>query len=253
MRGRRAFAALGLLLALGAQAQALPVPPCGASAATLYPAYGPLDGPPAVASWRDIDLSGAPPCLGALRDRMAVVVALAGRYRAALSVDEMARRVGAISKTEGLRYWSVTDQDWRTLLDEAYAAGGAEAALRREDFAAEELLRGEPLYTLQRDTRTTGLNRYRLVVRRVGRNRLIVESANVSPLKFLFVELYAPGALRVAHILDRVTAGVWAVYTLSAVRSATFEQDPRALVNRAAAYQRFLAGVPGDRDPPLAP
>ncbi|MDX1375963.1 MAG: DUF6675 family protein [Burkholderiales bacterium] len=253
MRGRRALAAAGMLLALGAQAQAQPVPPCRASETQVHPAFGPLDGAPNVASWRDIDLSGAPACLGPLRAPMEVVIALAGRFRAPLSLEDMARRVGAISHTEGLRYWSVTDEGWRTLLSEAYAVRGAESEARRADFSAAEVLSGEPLYTLQRDTRTTGPNRYRLVGRRAGPNRIVVESANVTPLRFVFVELYAPEALRVVHILERLEPGVWAAYTVSAVRSGTLEQAPRSVINRAAAYYRYLAGVPSDRDPPLAP
>jgi hypothetical protein len=252
MGARRTLGAAGMLLALAVQAQVLPVPPCGASGAQVTPSYGLLDGAPAVASWRNLDLSAAPACLGELRAPMEVAVALAWRFRSPLSVEDMARRVGAISQTEGLRYWSVTDEGWRTLLSEAYAVRGAESDARREDFSAAELLSGTALYTMQRDTRTTGLNRYRLVGRRVGANRIIVESANVTPLQFLFVELYAPRALRVIHILDRLSSDVWATYTVSAVQSGTLKQDPRAVVNRAAAYQRFLAGVPADRDPPLA-
>lgn len=252
MRGRGVLAAAGMLVALGAQAQALPVPPCGASAAEVYPAYGPLDGPPATRHWRNVDLSVAATCLGGLRAKMEVAIALAGRFRSPLALEDMARRAGAISHTEGLRYWSVMDEAWRTLLSEAYAVRGAESEARRPDFSAAELLGGAPLYSLQRDTRTTGLNRYRLVGRRAGPNRLIVESANATPLRFLFVELYAPEALRVVHILDRAEPGVWAVYTVSAVRGGTLEQDPRAVINRAAAYYRYLAGVPSDRDPPLA-
>jgi len=254
MGARRALAAAaGMLVALAVQAQALPVPPCGASGAQVHPSYSAPDGAPAVASWRNLDLSVTPACLGELRAPMEVAVALAGRFRSPLSVEGMARRVGAISQTEGLRYWSVTDEGWRTLLSEAYAVRGAESNARREDFSAAEVLSGAALYTLQRDTRTTGLNRYRLIGRRVGANRVIVESANVTPLRFLFVELYAPRALRVIHILDRLSSDVWAIYTVSAVQSGTLEQDPRAVVNRAAAYHHFLAGVPADRIPPLAP
>ncbi len=241
------------MLALCAAAQANPVPPCDSAGAEVHPAYGPVNGAPAVAAWRDADLSRAPACLGALRERMAVVVALAGRFGSPLSVEDMARRIGAISKTKGLRYWSVTDQDWRTLLDEAFALSGPDPERRRSDFVAEEVLSGRTLYTTQRDTRSTGLNQYRLVCRRIGKNRLVIESENASALRFLLFTLYAPEAMRVIHFLDRVEPGIWAVYTLSAVRSGTLEQDPRALINRAAAYHRFLAGVPADRDPPLAP
>jgi len=242
-----------LLVLMTLSAGASPVAPCPGTVEQTFPAYGPLDEAPKVAIWRHIDLSRAAACLGGLRERMEVVVALAGRFRSSLSVEEMARRVGAISKTEGLRYWSVTDGDWRALLSEAFALAAPDIERRRPDFSAAELLSGRVLYTAQRDTRSTGLNLYRFVGRRIDARRMVIESCNVSPIRFIFVELYAPGALRVIHFLERADSGVWAAYTLSAVRSGTLEQDPRSLINRSAAYYRYLSGVASDRDPPLAP
>jgi Family of unknown function (DUF6675) len=229
-----------------------PLAPCPA-AADPRPAYGPVDGVPNVAWWRDLEVPDTGGCLGEMRGHMELVVALAGRFHAAGTLEDMARRMGAVSQTPGLRYWSVNDGAWRTLLTEAFALSEPDGERRRADFSAAEMLRGRALYTAQRDTRSTGLNVYQLRARRVGARRLIVESRNLTPIRLLVFELFEPGALRVIHILDRLEPDLWRYYAITAVRSGALESDPRSMINRSAAFYRFLRSVPGDRDPPLAP
>jgi len=247
-----ACAALAFLLS-GTAAAGGPAAPCASVEAQQVPSYGPIDGPPAVSIWHDVALGEGWGCLDAFRGRMALVVTLAGRFRAPGTLEDMAQRVGAISRTEGLRYWSVTDGAWRTLLSEAFALEGPDLERRRPDFSATELLSGRALYTAQRDTRSTDLNLYRLLGRRVDARRLIVESKNLSPIRFLVFELFAPGALQAVHSLQQLEPGVWGYYGVSAVRGGAFDSEAKSFVNRAAAYYRYLAGVPSDRDPPLAP
>jgi len=249
------MAVLALLLLRPASAADGPIPPCAtgpAGATDMRPAYGPIDGAPNVAWWRDIVIPEGG-CLGEIHGRMELVVALAGRFHDPRSLEDLARRMGAISQTVGLRYWSVTDGDWRTLLTEAFALSAPDIAQRRADFSAAELLSGHSLYTAQRDTRSTDLNVYQLRARRSGEHRLVLESRNRTPIRFLVFELFEPGTLHVIHILDRLGPDLWAYYTVSAVRHGTLESDPRSMINRSAAYYRFLRGVPADRDPPLAP
>lgn len=246
------MAVLALVLLHPASAADGPIAPCVAGAADMRPAYGPVDGAPNLAWWRDIVIPEGG-CLGEIRGHMELVVALAGRFHDPRTLEDMARRMGAISQTVGLRYWSVTDADWRTLLSEAFALSAPDVAQRRADFSAAELLSGRSLYTAQRDTRSTDLNVYQLRARRVDPHRLVLESRNRTPIRFLVFELFEPGTLQVIHILDRLGPNLWAYYTLSAVRRGTLESDPRSMINRSAAYYRFLRGVPADRDPPLAP
>jgi len=244
-------AALVLVLPASAAAGG-PVAPCSRAARQEIPSYGPLDGPPVVTVWRDVTLDGDRGCPDGLRGRMALVVALAGRFRAPGTLEDMAQRAGAISQTAGLRYWSVTDGAWRTLLSEAFALEGPDLERRRADFSAAELLSGRVLYTAQRDTRSTDLNLYRLVGRRVDARRLVVESKNLSPIRFLIFELFAPGALQAAHRLEQLAPGVWGYYGVTAVRGGALDNETKSFVNRAAAYYRYLAGVPAEREPPLA-
>ena len=246
-----AVSALALLPAGASVAQG-PVAPCATPRENTVPAYGPIDGPPAFASWRNADLGAGDGCPEAMRGRMALVIALAGRFRDDRSLEDMARHVGAISRTAGLRYWSASDGAWRVLLTEATALSAPDVERRRPDFSADELLSGRVLYTAQRDTRSTDLNVYRLLGRRSGAQRLVIESSNLGPIRFFIVQLFEPGALQVVHILDRLEPGVWGYYGLTAVRGGTFDSDARSFINRAAAYYRYLAGVPADRDPPLA-
>ena len=217
------------------------------------PAYGAIDGPPRVAWWRDVVVPEGTGCLGEIHGRLELVVALAGRFHDPRSLEDMAQRMGAISQTTGLRYWSVTDGAWRTLLSAAFALAGPDAEQRRADFSIAELLGGRTLFTAQGDTRSTGLNVYQLRAKRVGPGRLVMESSNLTPIRFLVFELYEPGALHVVHFLDRLGPGLWGYYAVSAVRGGLLESDPRSMINRSAAYYRFLRGVPADRDPPLAP
>jgi hypothetical protein len=248
-----AMSVLALVLLHPASAADGPIAPCAAGATDMRPAYGPVDGPPRVAWWRDIVVPEGSGCLGEIRGRMELVVTLAGRFHAPHSLEDIARRMGAISRTAGLRYWSVTDGAWRTLLSAAFALAGPDVERRRADFSVAELLSGRALFTAQRDTRSTDLNVYQLRARRVGAGRLVMESNNLTPIRFLVFELYAPGALRVIHFLDRLGPGLWGYYAVSAVRGGALESDPRSMINRSAAYYRFLRGIPGDRDPPLAP
>jgi hypothetical protein len=248
-----ATAVLALVSLHSAVAAEGPIAPCPAAAADMLPGYGPVDAAPRVAWWRDIVVPEGAGCLGEIRGHMELVVALAGRFHDARSLEDMARRMAAISQTAGLRYWSVTDGDWRTLLTEAFALTAPDVARRRADYSVEELLGGRALYTAQQDTRSSGLNVYRLRGRRVGAGRLVLESRNLTPIRLFVFELYRPGALRVIHILDRLGPGLWGYYAVTAVRSGALESDPRSMINRSAAYYRFLRRVPGDRDPPLAP
>ena len=82
-----------------------------------------IDAPPNVSAWTDEMLRGwAPPaCTRWTAPTPAVVVALAGSFRHADGADAVLGRFGAVSRLRGIRYWSVSDKDWRTLITDAFA------------------------------------------------------------------------------------------------------------------------------------
>lgn len=252
----------GLLLAAALQAGAaaaqsapLPQPPCLPGAAAL-PAYAAEGAPPAVEVWQNVtlppDSAGGDSCFGALSGRMNTVAALAGRFRYAGTLDDLAARFGAVSETVGQLYWSTTDQSWRELVSEAFALSGNDSDLRREDFTAAEVRSGAPLYFAQNDTRSTGLNVYRLKALQSRPGRLVVETVNESAIAFAFVTLFHENGLLSLHFIEHLDGDLWAYYGLAAVRQGSVAGHTRSLVNRAVAFYRFLRGVPGDEGPPLA-
>jgi hypothetical protein len=232
------------------EAETPPRPPCADDRS--FPAYTGVDAAPAVAIWHDLELTGGPDCLGRLQGRMKLVAALAARFRHAGGLDDLAARLGAISKTNGLVYWSTGEQKWRNLISDAAALTQADPEARRHDFTAEELRSGETLWFMQNDTRSTGENLYSLRTLASGDDRLVVEVANESDIDFTLVTLFAARDLYSLHFIRRLDADIWGYYGLAAVREGSVSDYEKSLVNRAAAYYRFLIGQPGDRGEPLA-
>ncbi len=158
-----------------------------------------------------------------------------------------------MSVMSGLVYWSVSDQNWRTLVEAAYALEDNVRTSKRPDFSSEEILSGQTLFFTQDDTRSTGFNIYTITARVTEPDRLVVVIRNESPIKLSFVTLFEPGALVSVHHVERGDGGDWHYQGVSVVRDdMTWATNEKSLVNRAVAYFRFLAGRPGDDGPPLA-
>lgn len=253
MRALARYVIITALAVAATPAVAQPIPPCHTGNTAVVPAYGELGRPPVVQTWRDIDIEDRDACLGGMRGRMALVVALAVRFDGAKSLEDVATRIGAISATEGLPYWSVTDRQWRPLISESFAIDDPISRRRRPDFTAQEILSGRRLYFAQNDTRSTGLNVYSLSATSVAPDRLVVEIVNLTPIRFALVTLFDPQALRSVHFSDRLETDVWGYYGISAVRAGAVDGQEKSFVNRAGAFYRFLAGVSPEREPPLAP
>lgn len=228
-----------------------PQPPCPGGAPP-QPAFAAEETPPAVGSWRDIYIAADPDCFGRLAGPMDRVVALAARFRHDGSIDDLAARIGAISETEGLAYWSTSDQAWRELIDYAAALAGPALESKRADFTAEEVRSGRSLHFLQNDTRSSGDNVYRLSAFSTSPDHLKVEVVNKSAISFTFVTLFDEGDLHSLHYIMHLGGDLWGYYQLSAVREGSGPVREASFINRAAAFYRFLRGQPGDSEPPLA-
>ena len=216
------------------------------------PPYGPVDGPPEVATWTD--LHALPDgCLTTLEAPAPLAVALAGRFTHAGSLDDIAARLGAVSTTVGLPYWSVTDREWTPLVSEAVALEGPDTVAGRRDFDAREVLGGDPLYFAQNDTRSWGMNVYRMRTLHASADRLVVETDNVSRIKLGPVTLFAPHAVTSTAFIRRFEGSTWGYYGLTVIRDGAFAAREKSLINRQAALYRFLSGQAPDGAPPLAP
>jgi len=232
-----------------------PQPPC---AGPVNPAYGPVDGLPAVALWSHADLSREhwqpPACLGWQGDSR-VVAALAARFHSPLPLDAMAERLAAVSHHPEIRFWAVTRRAWRPLVVQSWALDRPDSMVRRADPSAAELMTGRDFYYAE-DAEVGGRAIWRFHVVERTPDRLVVATENLTPIRVALLTIFEPGALQVATVLQRDGADAWSLYEITragAASSSFVASYGSSYINRLDAMRRHLAGVPTDRDPPAAP
>ena len=169
----------------GSVAASAPRPPCATAPLPAYPDLGSL---PIVEVWtgNELDPDYAPAdCTGWLPTAIRTLIATAGRFRHKGKVEDLLARFAAISALQTIRYWSVWDKRWENLVMGASALSGPDAPLLRADFQIDEMISGADLYFVQNDNRSTNTVVYRMRVRAISSNRLVVEMENISPLRYL--------------------------------------------------------------------
>jgi uncharacterized protein DUF6675 len=252
-RTKPLLTAIAMICAAAAFAAEVPRPPCATP--SPYPGFPEQGAPPNVEVWHSNETWKPPACTGWAAES-GVLVALAGRFRFEGSADDLLRRFGAISTLRGIRYWSVTDHDWRTLITQATALDGPDLTRPRADFTFAEMKGGNDLYFAHDESRTSGEVIYRLQVRELTPNRVVVATENITSVTKLLLTFIRPGGLQSVHFLEREAPDIWTYYGLA---RATQDLTPllaapdASYVNRAAALYRHLIGIPTDRDRPLAP
>ena len=226
-----------------------PRPPCDGVGASTVPPYNDPGGPPSIRAWSGPDASQwvPPACVGwPAQQRFRTIVAIAGQFRHDGDAESLLARAGAISRLRGLLYWSITDQGWRVLVLDAYALDSPDPAWRRPDFSPDELTAGAELHFAQGERRLKELVVHRLRVLERTADRVVIETANVSAVRALFVTLFPPGCLRATWFLDRRAPGVWSVYGISGTGESASLLAPHheaSYVNRAAALYGYLIGA----------
>jgi hypothetical protein len=245
---------VALVLVARAAAQSRPQLPCGQEA---FPAYPDLARPPVVTYWNQSDVGPTwtpPACTGWTGGSYSTLVTTVGRFRGPAAVEELLQRIGAISEMAGMRYWSTTHQRWQTLIEEAHAVTGPASARPRSDFSPGELKAGTVVFFEQLDN-LAGKAIYRMHISEASENRIVVDVENVTTMKYLMLTLFHPGDLQTVYFLDRDAPDVWRYY--SVVRtgknaSGLTTGRQASSINRAVAFFRHLAGLPGDLEPPAA-
>lgn len=233
-------------------AQDAPQPPCSGSPQPFYAENGEQ---PNFQTWGKTRLASwtPPQCTGWTEGVSDLLVALAGTFSYVGTADELLNRFGAVSATRGIRYWSVTDKQWRDLVIEAAAIDGPGSKVRRPDFTAQEMKDGRNLFFTQRDTRSSGEVVYKMRVREAGVDRLVLELENVTRVRaFIVMTVFKPGGMKFLYFLQRRASGNWGFYVLLAANSSYAEGNAASFINRAAAFYRYFTGVPTDGAPPLA-
>ena len=232
------------------------LPPCEGEPIPGYPALG---DPPAITLLTAPDAGRwtVPSCTAWHGSSATLVVGLAARFHNTSGGDVLLSRIGAISSLRGVRYWSVTEKQWNAMFMHATALEGSRPEKPRGDFSAAELRSGRDLYFLAADNRSRYETVSHLRVSDVDNGRIVIETANVTPLRWLFTSFAAPGDVQTWYFLEHEAAGAWRFYSLTRVQYASRWFSgviPNAsYINRALAMYRYIAGIPTDRDPPAAP
>ena len=235
-------------------AQLGPQPPCGKDHASSYPG---LDDSANVKSWNKPELGAdwrPPACTGWTESGFTTLVTIVARFRYYSEADGLLRHFGAISELTGMRYWSTTHKQWKTLLVDAHALTGLQPSQRREDFTPGEMTEGKILYFEQVDN-LSGKAIYRMHIAEASADRLVIDVENVSTMHYLFIPLFHPGELQSIYFLDRESENVWRYYSI--VRTGMnanrmIAGNESSAVNRAVAFYRHFVGIPADREPPAA-
>jgi len=238
-------------LAISDSAPVCPNP--GIDTRAPYPDFAKVGEAPNVIMWQGLPTLQTA-CYVSLQSPAKLIISLAGSFTHSGSVDEIAQRLGAISETEGLSYWSVSDGNWRKLVSKAYAVETKERkAAARQDFDAPEVLSGKTLHFAQNDTRSWGLNIYSGKTVSSSADHLIFASHNSTALRVGPVRLFKAKSLQSVLFFSRLNRNTWQLYSLAVVRNSTLAAKAKSLINRQAAAYRYLIGDMPTKHPPLAP
>jgi len=243
-----------LLCSAHGYAQLEPQPPCGKDPVPPYPG---LDDSAIVKSWSKSDFGRdwrPPECTGWAAVGFTTLVTIGARFHHTSEAEGLLRHIGAISELAGMRYWSTTHKQWQTLIVDAYALTGFEAAQRREDFTPDEMKEGKVLYFEQADN-LSGKAIYRMHIAEASADRLVFDVENVSTMRYLFITLFRPGEIQSIYFLDRESENVWRYYSI--VRTGKNANglaagNESSSINRAVAFYRHFVGIPTGQEPPAA-
>ncbi len=223
----------------------------------LLPPYPRVGTPPGLLTLKRGELPSATlpsDCEARILWRSSLLVTLSGKFRYPGSVDGLLARFGAVSALRGIKYWSITDGAWRTLVTDAGALDGLDLPRRRADFAVSEMTSGQDLYFDQSDNRSSGLVTYRMRVLERGEDHVVIAIENVTSVWMFVIPLFDPGDLQSLYILRRLSPGVWGYQSLTGAREGVLNPSSAAsYVNRAVAVYRHIVGIPTDQNPPASP
>jgi hypothetical protein len=242
---------------INVESQLGPQPPCGDELTPFYPIYPGLDHLAIVKSWSKSDLGldwKPPPCTGWAEVGFTTLVTVAARFPHTSEASGLFRQIGAISELAGMRYWSTTHKQWRTLIVDAYALTGLQSGRRRGDFTSDEMKEGKVLYFEQVDN-LSGKAIYRMHIVEASARRLVFDVENVSTMRYFLIPILHPGDLQSMYFLDRESESVWRYYSIVRTgknANGLIAGNESSSVNRAVAFYRHLVGIPTAQEPPGA-
>lgn len=226
---------------------------CSAGKSINFPQVGKS---PLISSWRANDADRgeiSEECLRLLPGAFKLSVAAAARIKIRGGADAVLDRFGAISTMVGIKYWSLTDRAWKTLIVNAAALDGPDGQ-KRQDFKAGELRNGDAYFS-QQDNRTPGAVTYRMHLLRSSADQVVINVTNVTSVKFHMVPLFRPGDLQSVYILRKVSPDEWTYLNISgAKKSLGFlgGDEEGSFRNRVFAFYRHFSAFPMEQNDHLA-
>ena len=195
------------------------------------------------------------PCIRWDAEALSSLDLIVGTYPAADAAATLSR-LGDISKFKGMRYWSVTDGRLEYLVVNASALdpptlGGN----RRHDYTSAEIAAmqvGDTMYFEEIDNRSSDGMEYRLKFIERDAAHLVIEIANISPVRIHRLTLFAPGALRTTLFLSSQSDGIWTCYgILGSALSPIARMMPshKSQINRLVALYGYIT----DTEPQYLP
>lgn len=235
------LAIIVLTLSQTVAADAASGPVCPTGGKKPNPDYSAVGAKPNTTVWKNVRLSAENGCSGISQVTAKLVISLAGQFKVRGSVETLAERIGAISSTKGMLYWSVTDGRMRVLIKESFVLSGTDPTARRRDFSAKEVLAGKQLYFAQDDTRSTGINVYGLKTISADPDHVSFEIVNETAIKVGPITLFAPRTVRSRHFFSRVSGNLWSYYGLTVIEKGQTFGLTQSLINRGVALYRHLS------------
>ena len=223
----------------------------------IRPVYPPIGPPPLIETWTKDRLKGSSKgldCTDLNLQRFTLLLALTGSFRSKESGDALLVRFGSISTLQGIRYWSVTDNRWETMITDATALEGPDINRQRTDFTLPEMKGGKDLYFSESDNRASDKVVCRMRIPETSGNRLEVNTSNITGINLFHLPVFDPGDLQSLFFVERINPDTWGYYSLSGIREkgiVSIEDHQKSYINRANAMYRHFTGAMPDRDPPI--
>jgi len=211
-----------------------PQPPC--EGVSSFPAFAPPGHAPNYGLWANHDWT--PPLCTGWTSKESVVVAVAGEFHFNGTIDDLLGRFGAITTLTRVRYWSVTENDWRALITSATALRGPNPPDRRTDFSATEMRSGKDLFFTNTDNRSGEPVIYRIRVTAKGES-FVFTTENITGVQKVMLPLISPGDLQSIHYLERIGPETWSYYALA--RTAKPSLSAFGVVRNESYVNRVLA------------
>jgi hypothetical protein len=185
-----------------------------------------------------------PDCQGLRFRDHELLVRLAGSYNAPGDLSAQLLRLGAASALKGMSYWSFTDRKRLTLISEAFAVDSPTSTKPRPDFTLAELQRGDELYFVQRDNRSSALVPYGMRLVNTGADSAMVRVENIGEVKMMGLTVIAPREVQWAVTLERLAGqrvGYRSLLGVQRLRLGSAEKHRLSNLARAVAMFDLMA------------